>query len=64
MLINFSTRGDRAWAEHTAIARFWFKPRTTSLAVIEKLARIGWHLLDRLVPALRTGDYGRFNHDA
>jgi hypothetical protein len=49
-------------AEYTAIARLWFKPLATSLAVIEKLARIGWHLLSRLVPALRTGDCGGFNH--
>jgi hypothetical protein len=49
-------------AEYAAIARLWFKPLATSLAVIEKLARIGWHLLSRLVPALRTGDCGGFNH--
>jgi hypothetical protein len=50
-------------AEHTAIARLWFKPLATSLAVIEKLAGIGWHLLSCLMPALRTGDCAVFDHD-
>jgi hypothetical protein len=39
------------------------KPLATTLAVIEKLASVGWHLLNRLVPACRTGDGGRFDHD-
>jgi hypothetical protein len=62
ILLDRWTRHRSVGAEHTAIARLWFKPLATSLAVIEKLARIGWHLLSRLVPALRTGDCGCFNH--
>jgi hypothetical protein len=49
-------------AEHTTIAGFWFKPFATSLAVIEKLASIDWHPLDRLVPTLRAGNRRGFNH--
>jgi hypothetical protein len=50
-------------AEHATIAPFRLKSFATSLAVIEILASIGWHLLSRLMPTLRTGDCGCFDHE-
>ena len=50
-------------AKHAAIARPWFKPFATSLAVIEKMTSIRLHSLSRLVSALWTSDCGSFDHN-
>jgi hypothetical protein len=50
--------------EHAAVTRLRFKSLTTPLAVIEKLASVAWHSLNRLMSALRADDCGEFDHDA
>jgi hypothetical protein len=63
ILLDWWTWDRPVRAEHATVARLWFKPLSTSLAVIEELASVDWHLLGRLVPALRTGDCEGFDHD-
>ena len=49
-------------AEHTTIAGLGFKPLATPLTVIEILASVGWHPLNRLVPTHRAGNRRGFDH--
>ena len=62
ILLNWWTRHRAVRAENATVARLWFKPLAASLAVIEELASVGWHPLNRLVPTLRTGDRRGFDH--
>jgi hypothetical protein len=50
------TRGRAVRAKHATVTRARLKPRATGLAVIEKLAGIGGHGLDRQMAATRAGD--------
>jgi hypothetical protein len=62
VLLDWRTWHRPIRAEHATIAGLRLKPLATSLAVIEELASVGWHLLSRLVPALRTSDCGNCDH--
>ena len=62
ILLDWRTWYGTVRAERAAIARFRFKLLAASLAVIEELASVGWHPLNRLVPTFRTRDCGGFDH--
>ena len=49
-------------AEYATITGLGFKSLATSLAVIEILASVGWHALNRLVPTRRAGNRRDFDH--
>lgn len=49
-------RHRRVGAENTTIASFWPQDHTAARAIIEKLARIGWHGLGLCSATSRTGD--------
>ena len=54
ILLDRRARHRAIGTENAAIARKWFEALTAALAVVEKLTRIGWHLLRRLMSAFRT----------
>jgi len=60
--LNRRTRHVAIRAEHTTVARLGLRSHTASLAVIEELASVGWHLLDGLMRTLWTRDRGGFDH--
>ena len=58
------TRDRAIGAEHAAIAGLGFQSYATTPAVVEELAGVNGHRLDRAMPALRTGQ-GRYKlHEA
>ena len=62
ILLDRWTRHRAVRAENATVTRLWFKALAASLAVIEELASVGWHPLNRLVPTLRTSDRKGFDH--
>jgi hypothetical protein len=70
MLLNYnaSTAGSpllNRWAfhrsvtaKHATVTFFWLKYCMTICAIIEKLARIGWHDLFFFITAIRASYYG------
>ena len=62
ILLDRWTRHRAVRAENATVTRLWFKSLAASLAVIEELASVGWHLLGRLMTAFRAGNCGNGNH--
>jgi len=64
ILLNRWARHRSIWTKYAAVSRFWFEPLATALAVIEELAGVSWHSLDRRMAAFRASycrllDHGR-----
>jgi hypothetical protein len=56
VLLDRRARHRAVRTEHATVVCERLEPRSAALAVIEKLASVGWHRLGRLMTAIRTGD--------